>query len=91
MSEKVRVHNPNPFEVVIDLEGHSLDGHSATDVSRDTLTDHLIDTGQLLIMHPAPAEPSTPVLVTPAVVESKSRRRNNNTEAPGNGSETGEN
>ncbi|QGZ17116.1 hypothetical protein HYQ19_gp017 [Arthrobacter phage DrYang] len=96
MTENVRVYNPNAFEVVIDLEGHSLDGHTATDVSRDTLTDHLIDTGQLLIQHPAPeALPAAPLPVveeqppgdpeaTPVVEAPKPKQRRTTT---GNGSE----
>ncbi|AYD81511.1 hypothetical protein HYP71_gp017 [Arthrobacter phage KBurrousTX] len=99
MTETVRVFNPNAFEVVIDLEGHALDGHTATDVGRDSLTDHLIDTNQLLIVHPPVAEPAPPVLVeeTPpadpdAVAETPkpTTRRRTNTEATGTGSKNGE-
>lgn len=89
MTETVRVHNPNPFEVVIDLEGHALDGHSATDVSRDALTDHLIDSDLLIILHPAPVAVDE-VAEAPTPAQLSKPKRRTSTEATGNGSETGE-
>ncbi|ALY09863.1 hypothetical protein SEA_ROSIEPOSIE_17 [Arthrobacter phage RosiePosie] len=90
MTENVRVYNPNAFEVVIDLEGHALDGGSATDVGRDTLTDHLIDTGQLLIQYPEPVPVESvveEVPAPPAADTPKPKQRRTSTEATGNGSE----
>ncbi len=66
MSEKVRVHNPGRFEVVIDQAGHSLGAHTATYVERDAYTDALIASGTLLVT----PEMVFPDVAAPAVEDS---------------------
>lgn len=60
MNTNIRVHNPNASSVVIDLEGHSLGGHSAVEVKADRRTYALIEAGLLLdrtaVQRATPAE-----------------------------------
>ena len=84
MSEQIRVHNPNVSSVVIDLEGHSLGGHTAVLVEPDKLTQSLIDSGRLLerpgVRRAKPAADKVPTEAT------KSKRKT----TADNGTESGE-
>lgn len=86
MSQNVRVYNPNPFELVIDLVGHSIGGHSDGLARRDTLTDSLLASGALL--ERSAAEP--PAEVPASFPEHKTRRKTNTVTTNGNGTENGE-
>jgi len=60
MSDLVRVHNPNPFQVIYSSDGRQVDGHSSVLADpTDPLTEKLLNTGQLLI--PAEPKPRLPI------------------------------
>jgi outer membrane biosynthesis protein TonB len=65
MPQQIRVHNPGPYEVVIDDVGHQLAGSTSVSVDADGRTAALLDAGLLLRVKdtteetPAP-EPETP-------------------------------
>ena len=49
MAYNIRVHNPGPYEVVMDMRGRILPGHTSTDADRDDrYTSRLLSKGVLL-------------------------------------------
>lgn len=59
-----RVHNPAPYELVVDSEGHILPGRATTSVSAgDAVTVRLVQAQRLVILpEPAPEPVSAPVV-----------------------------
>ena len=62
MSQKVRIHNPQPWPVIYTSDGRQLDGNTSVmaDLS-DPVTERLIAQGRLIV----PAEPVKPEPLTP--------------------------
>lgn len=69
MPQQTRVHNPGPFEVVIDLDGHQLAGQTSGTVVADARTEALIEAGQLLRLPEPPAPRTETVTADPPAEE----------------------
>lgn len=58
MPQQTRVHNPGPYEVVIDNAGHQLAGSTSANVSADRRTASLLAAGLLILLaDPTPLIP----------------------------------
>jgi hypothetical protein len=60
MPQQTRVHNPGPFEVVIDNAGHQLAGFTSTTIEVDARTSALLSGGVLILPSEPPAEDPKP-------------------------------
>lgn len=79
MSAMTRVHNPSPYELVVDSEGHILPGRASTAVTAGDLVVARLVQAQRLIILPEPEPEPAPVVeaktskktapATPAVAE----------------------
>lgn len=71
MSDLVRVHNPNPYPVVYDSVGHSVDGHTSVMASLDDpWTAQMVEQGQLIV----PKEPTKPRIPIPTKPKTSTKK-----------------